>query len=83
MENINQYLEIVKREKKNKAKYDKNLNDYLRNQQNKYAERLNPIMSQIYNMLLEIHKSIQDGVKTNNSAVKLSPQNFMVFLETK
>jgi|GEM_PF-1148721 hypothetical protein len=66
MNYIKEYLEIVKREEEIKAQNDKRLNEDIRDQQNKYVDLINPIMSQSYNMLLETHKSLQGGVKAEN-----------------
>jgi len=66
VDNIKKYLEIVKREEEIKAQNDKRLNEDIRDQQNKYVNLINPIMSQNYNLLLETYKSLQGGVKTEN-----------------
>lgn len=66
MDNIKTYLEIVKREEEIKAQNDKRLNEDIRDQQNKYVDLINPIMSQNYNLLLETYKSLQGGVKAEN-----------------
>jgi hypothetical protein len=66
MDNIKKYLEIVRREEEIKAQNDKRLNGDMREQQTKYVDLINPIMSQSYNKLLETHKALQGGVKANN-----------------
>lgn len=66
MNNINQYLEIVKREREIKTQIDKDLIEEIRDQQNKYVDLIDPIMSKIYNMLLKTYKSLQGGVNAKN-----------------
>ncbi|MFZ0050403.1 MAG: hypothetical protein WAK96_01380 [Desulfobaccales bacterium] len=66
MDNILKYLEIVKREEEIKAQSDKRLNEDIRDQQNKYVDLINPIMSLNYSKLLETQRSLQGGVKAEN-----------------
>lgn len=66
MNNIKQYLEIIKREQEIKTQDDKRLTEEIRDRQNKYVDLINPIMSQCYNMILKTHKSLQGGVKSKN-----------------
>jgi hypothetical protein len=66
MDHIKDYLEIVEREKEIKAQNDQRLNEAIRDQQIKYVDLINPIMSKSYTLLWETHKSLKGGVTAKN-----------------
>jgi hypothetical protein len=66
MDKLKKYLDSVKREEEIQVKDDELQKETLIDQQNEYVDLINPIMSKIYDILLENLKSLQEIIKAKN-----------------